>query len=155
MGIIDKMNPAAGFSDFISEFRKPTPYRWPILGVSMLMTFTLLYQIMGETMIGPPARPDVTYITSFADDRTEEEIIASNIENQKTQDAIDALIEENEEAKRELYRTLGRASGMDVEAIEREAAKERAREEAAENARKMEIRRRAGLLDDPVETPKD
>ncbi len=153
MGIIDKINPVGGFSDFISEFRKPTPYRWPILGVSMLITFTIMYQIMGETMIGPPARPNVTYITSFADNRTDEEIIASNLENQKTQDAIAVLVEENEEAKRELYRTLGRASGMDVETIEREAARERAREVAAENARKMEIRRRAGLLEEPVATP--
>lgn len=143
--MINRFNPTPGALDFWNEFRKPTPYRWPILGVSALLTFGLMYQITSETAFVPPAPPEVTYIASFPADRTDAEIIASNIENQRNQDAIAALLEQNEERKRELYRALGRASGMDVEEIDREAAQERAAIEAAENARKAEIRRRAGL----------
>lgn len=145
MGMINRFNPTPGALDFWNEFKKPTPYRWPILGVSALMTFGLMYQITSESALVPPRPPKVTYIASFAADRDDAEIIATNIENQKNQDAVAALLEQNEERKRELYRTLGRASGMDVDEIERKAAQERAAAEAQENARKAEARRRAGL----------
>lgn len=150
MGMINRFNPTPGALDFWNEFRKPTPYRWPILGVSALMTFTLMYQFTSESVLVPPAPPQVTYIASFPADRTDAEIIASNIENQRNQDAVAALLEQNEERKRELYRALGRASGMDVEAIEREAEQDRAALEAEENARKAEIRRRAGLPEEGI-----
>lgn len=150
MGMINRFNPAPGALDFWHEFKKPTPYRWPILGVSALMTFILMYTITGKTMLAQPAPPKVTYIASFPADRSDAEIIASNIENQKNQDAVAALLEQGEERKRELYRALGRASGMDVDEIDRAAAKERAAIEAEENARKAEIRRRAGLPEEGI-----
>lgn len=150
MRMINRFNPAPGALDFWDEFRKPTPYRWPILGISALMTFVLMYTITGKTMLAQPAPPKVTYIASFPADRSDAEIIASNIENQRNQDAVAALLEQGEERKRELYRALGRASGMDVDEIERTAAKERAEIEAEENARKAEIRRRAGLPEEGI-----
>lgn len=145
MSIIGRMNPTTGALDFWAEFRKPNPHRWPILGVSGLITFSLIYMVTGETVMAPPAPPEVTYIESFAAGRDDAEIIASNIENQKTQDAIAALDEQTEERKRELYRTLGRATGMDVDEMDRKANEERAAIAAAEVARKAEVRRRAGL----------
>jgi hypothetical protein len=145
MSMIRRMNPTPGVMDFWSEFKKPTPYRWPILGVSSLMTFGLMYLFTGESVLVPPAPPEVTYIESFAANRDDAEIIASNIENQRNQNAIAALMKQGEERKRELYRTLGRASGMDVEEIERKADAERAEIAAAEEARKADVRRRAGL----------
>jgi len=150
MGMLNRFNPTPGALDFWHEFRKPNPYRWPILGVSALMTFVLMYTITGETRLAQPAPPKVTYIASFPADRSDAEIIASNIENQKNQDAVAALLEQGEERKRELYRALGRASGMDVDEIDRAAAKERAAIEAEENARKAEIRRRAGLPEEGI-----
>ena len=150
MGMINRFNPTPGALDFWHEFKKPTPYRWPILGVSVLMTFGLMYQITSESVLVPPAPPEVTYIASFPADRSDAEIIASNIENQRNQDAVAALLEQGEERKRELYRALGRVSGMDVDEIEREAAQERAALEAEENARKAEVRRRAGLPEEGI-----
>lgn len=148
MGMINRLNPTNGFLDFWNEFKKPTPYRWPILGLSGLITFSLLFMIAGKTVYMPPAAPEVTYIKSFAEGRDDAEIIASNIENQKNQDAVAVLEEQSEERKREMYRTLGRASGIDVDKMDREAAEERAEIEAAENARKAEVRRRAGLSEE-------
>lgn len=129
-----RFNPGPGIADFWHEFRKPNPYRWPILGVSVLPMLLVLWWATDETVIGPPARPEVTYITSFAPDRSDEEIMASNLENQQRNDELRAQIEEIEERKREMYRELGRATGIDVDAMEEEIEAERAREEAARNA---------------------
>ena len=125
-----RFNLGTGIVDFWGEFRKPTPYRWPILGVSGLLTFGLLYGVTTEKYYYPPARPTIEYITSFEEGRSDAEIAASNEENQRRQDAIAAELEEFEERKRELYRSLGRSTGMDVDAMERQIAEDRAAEEA-------------------------
>ncbi len=147
MRLISRLNPAEGVGDFWAYLRRPQPYRWPILGLSMLMTGTLLFWVLQERYYLPPERPRVTYITSFAPGRTDEEIIASNIANQARKEALAAEQAEREELRREIYRTFGRAAGMDVEKIEREAAEERAREEAAEKAR------REALIGDSIAEP--
>lgn len=144
MRLISRLNPTEGIGDFWAYIRRPQPYRWPILGLSVLMTGTLLFWVFQEKYYLPPERPQVIYITTFAPGRTDEEIMASNRANQARQDALAAEQAEREEIRREIYRTLGRASGMDVEKIEREAAEERAREAAAE------AERREALIGDSI-----
>ncbi len=136
MSLISRFNPAPAAADFWTEFRKPQPYRVPILLASFAATAVLIFAFTQESVKGPPVRPEVTYITSFAPDRTDEEIRAANIANQKRKDEIAELIAQREERKREMYRALGRASGMDVDAIEAEAAADRAAAEAAEAAQR-------------------
>lgn len=139
MRIISRLNPVGGIQDFWSEFRRPNPYRWPILGLSLLMTGTLLYGFVVQKDYLPPAKPKVTYISTFDPNRTEAEIIASNIANQKRKDELARQIAKFEEEKREAYRALGRASGMDVDKIEADAATERQREAAAEKRKHDEL----------------
>jgi hypothetical protein len=136
MRLISRLNPAEGVGDFWAYIRRPQPYRWSILAVSLLLTGTLLFWVFREKYYLPPERPEVTYITTFAPGRTQAEIIASNRRNQERKEAMAEQRAEIAEARRDVYRAFGRAAGMDVEAIEREAAAERAREEAAEAARR-------------------
>lgn len=183
MRMMQRFNPGPGIADFWSEFKRPNPYRWPILAGSALLTAALMYLlsdhamslnwiaggvlalIAGVVLIAliqehvkpnwstlvvaaaltgiimyqftkervriPPPLPDVTYITSFEPGRTDAEILASNRENQTRQDRLRAEQAEREEEAREAYRTLGRASGIDVERMEREM-REREAAEAAE-----------------------
>lgn len=131
-----RFNPGPGIADFWQEFRKPQPYRLPIIAASMLPIALIFYWALDEQVYVPPAAPEVTYITSFAPDRTDEEIVASNIENQKRKDALAARQAEIEERKKGMYRELGRASGFDVDAMEEQIAAERAAEDArSETAR--------------------
>lgn len=136
MRLISRLNPAEGVGDFWAYIRRPQPYRWPILAASLALTGTLLFWVLGEKYYLPPERPQVTLITTFAPDRTDAQIIASNRANQERKEALAAERAEREEVRREVYRAFGRAAGMDVEAIEREAAEERAREQAAAEARR-------------------
>lgn len=126
----NRYNPVTGIGDFWAEFKKPTPYRWPVLIVSALITGSLIYVFGQERYYVPPERPSVTYITSFEPGRTDAEIQQSNEENQRNQDAIRALEQRQIERRQELYRQLGRATGLDVDAMEAEIAAEEAREQS-------------------------
>lgn len=115
-------------ADFRTVYEQSRPHRWKIAIASAAATFGIFSTIWQEGAQGPPPRPHVTYITSFRPDRTDAEIIASNIENQKQQDAIAAAQAAREERIRQLYKSLGRASGMDVDAIEQRANADRQRD---------------------------
>lgn len=178
MRMLQRLNPGPGFADFWAEFKRPNPYRWPILGGSTLLTVgllylltdrgaeadwiaggvvaliaiiavgaliaehvrirfgvlfvaaaitgTIIYQFTSETWRVPFPKPQVTYITTFDPNRSDAEIAASNAANQKVQDARRAEQARREAEARDAYRALGRASGMDVDAIERANAREKA-----------------------------
>jgi hypothetical protein len=99
-----------------------------------------------ESQRAEPRRPDVTYITTFEPGRTDDEIRASNIANQRRQDVVEAQRAAVEERKKELYRELGRATGVDVDAMEQQIERERAAEAAAaaERADRAEARTTGG-----------
>ena len=118
--------------DFWTYLRQPQPYRWVILAISFLPLSLILWWATEETILVPPSPPEVTFITSYAPDRTDEEIAASNEANQRRKDERRAPLEEIEERKRQMYRDLGRATGIDVDAMEAEIEAERAAEEAAQ-----------------------
>lgn len=134
-----RFNPAPGILDFWQEIRKPTPYRVPILMISALPFAGLMYYLAGETQYKDPERPVITYITSFAPDRSDDEIMASNIDNQEVKDLREARRQEVEERKRDLYKALGAAAGMDVEEIDREGEEVRAQEAAERQAQQDEL----------------
>ncbi len=129
-----RFNPVPGIADFWNEFKKPQPYRWVILLASSIPVIIIIFWAAGQGVTAPPERPEVTWITSFAPDRSDEEIMASNIANQERKDAIAAELERRAEEKRQMYRELGRATGIDVDAMEAEIEAERAAEEAAAQA---------------------
>ncbi|MEM9501506.1 MAG: hypothetical protein AAF941_06630 [Pseudomonadota bacterium] len=134
-----RFNPKPGILDFWNEFRKPNPYRWPILAVSMAPFAVIFWWLSGETVYKAPERPSVTYITTYDPNRTDEEIIATNEANQEVKDLRETRDAELAERKRELYKALGAAAGMDVDSIEARADAERAAAEAAEQARREEM----------------
>ena len=133
-----RFNPTSGILDFWQEFRKPNPYRWPILAVSAIPAILIAGWALSQTHYKQPERPKVTYITSFAEDRTIDEIIASNIENQELKDLRAAKEAEIAQRKRDMYKALGAAAGMDVDKIAAEADARRAAEKAAAAKKRAE-----------------
>ena len=118
--------------DFWTEFKKPTPYRGLILLGSALPCALLLWWATEEEYRIAPESPTITYITSFAADQTDEEIIAGNLARQKIADQRKAEREALEARKRAIYRDLGRATGVEVPDEEEVlAAKEAEKAEAA------------------------
>ena len=141
----------AGFADLWDYIREPRPYRWPFLALSLAIPLTGLAMLTKESHFRPPDAPKVTYISTFAEGRTDEEIRQSNIANQQRKEAQEAEQAELEARRIEAYKALGRATGLDVEAMEREAAIERAREEAEAEARRRELYPAGTAVDDSGE----
>lgn len=114
------VSPRGAVADLIGQWRQPTPYRWPILGASIAATTLLMILFLPESERAQPRKPEVNWITTFEQGRSDEEIVGSNIENQRVQDELRAERAAREERRRENFRALGRASGFDVEELERQ-----------------------------------
>lgn len=117
-----RISPRGAVTDLVEQWRRPQPYRWQILGLAMAISFTMLIVLIPPSQRVPPARPDVTYITTLDESRTDAEIAASNRANQARKDEAAALAAERAELRREAFRALGRASGIDVDKLERQYA---------------------------------
>lgn len=114
------VSPVGGISDFIQQWKQPTPYRWQILGVAVALTFTMITLLVPKTERAPPEKPTIVWINSWPEGRSDKEIVASNLANQKRKEADAALQKQREELRKEFYRKLARASGMDPDELARE-----------------------------------
>jgi hypothetical protein len=135
MGYWKHVDPVGAIADFRTVFQQAGRNRWRIAAVAAACTFAVFSLIFQEEYRIEPRRPEVTFITSFAPGRSDAEIAASNAENERYQAKLRAEQAKREEEVRNMYKTIGRASGMDVEAIEKKAAADRAAEERAKLGR--------------------
>ena len=94
-GMWRDVSPTGAIGDFIKVFREAGRNRWRIFGLALLPPLGIFWTFANEEVRGPPRGPVVTYITTFAADRSDAEIVASNIANQRYKDEVAA-----EEAKR-------------------------------------------------------
>ncbi len=117
-------------ADLRIVWQQSQPYRWRIMLASAAMTLGMFSVIWQEGGQGLPPPPKITYITSWRADRSIEEIRRTNIANQKRKEQLAAEQAKREEEVRNIYKKIGSMSGMDVEAIEKKAAAERAAEAA-------------------------
>lgn len=113
------VTPGTAVRDFVTLWRG-NPYRWRVLMVSIALTSMMIYGFLPENERAPPAKAQITYISTFEPGRTDAEIIASNVESQKVKETKAAIAAKNAEEVKEFYRELGRASGFDVDALERQ-----------------------------------
>jgi hypothetical protein len=125
------VNPTGAVGDFVAVWKQAGARRWPFVAMALSMTLGVFYTIASESWKGPPPRPTVVYINSWTADRSDGEIAKTNRENQKAQDALNAERARREEKVKNIYRTLGKVSGMDVDAIEKKAREDDARDKAA------------------------
>jgi hypothetical protein len=129
MGYWKNVDPVGAIADFRTVFQQAGRNRWRIAAVAAACTVAVFSLMFQEEHRIEPRRPEVTFISSFAPGRSEAEIAASNLANERYQAKLRADQAKREEEVRNIYKTIGRASGMDVDAIERKAAEERAAEQ--------------------------
>ena len=140
--VMRNANPVGAVGDFVTVFREAGPNRWWIMLVSMAITVGLFSSLTQESFKKARELPQITYITTFAPDRTEEESLKFRKERQAQREALEAAQAEADAEARRLYATLGKASGMDVDKYATEGDRERARAAAEQKARNEEILKR-------------
>ena len=114
-------------SDLISFLRMSDRHSLPLLLAACVPTAIIIYTFYLDGLEkSKPPPPSVTYFESWPATRTIEESKAAITERQKLKDV---MIQREKDA----YKAFGRAVGMDVERIEREAKAEQAAE-VAKNA---------------------
>ena len=111
---------AACLAERARPLSRPNPYRWRVLGVSVAATFTLMVVMIPDSERIEPRAPKITWITTFEPGRSDAEIVASNVENQKHKDKLKAEADARAERKREAARALARASGFDPDELARQ-----------------------------------
>ena len=131
MSFWNHVSPTEAARDFAQLWRD-NPYRWRTLAVAMAMTAGLIILVIPKTERAPPAKWNVTYITTFAPGRTRAEIMASNIEHQKLQDELAAQEKERENLRKQFYEELGRATFVDVDAMKKRMAEQEAEQKKAD-----------------------
>jgi hypothetical protein len=133
MSFKDDISPAGAIRDFYAYFRADRPLK-PFLIIAScippVLLFFMISQDAFEKSIPPP--PTVTYVESWPADRSLAETKAAIADRQKLKDAL-------MEKQRQSYKALGRAVGMDVEKIEREANAIRAQAARQEAAKKAKV----------------
>lgn len=138
------VNPRGMIADFREVWKQAGHNRWRIFVLAGACTFGIFYVMFQQEGRAPHLPPKVQYISVLPEHRTDEEIMASNVENQKRKEAVAREQARRDEDVRAIYKQLGRWSGMDVEKIAREADAEEA---AREEARLAEIRKRRAEAD--------
>ena len=132
--ILRRLNPIRALGDLGEQLSTPYPHRFKIILAALAVTGTLFSLIWQEGGAGIPHPPQITYIQSLDPNRSEAEIVAGNIAATKAARAQEAEEAAGEERIRQMYKTLGRVSGMDVDKIEAKAKADRAAEAAAKAA---------------------
>lgn len=125
-GFFRRISPKRAVTDFADHWAQPTPHRWGILGVAIASTFAIFMTFVPNSTRIEPRPPEVIFISTWADDRTDAEIIAANCANQRLKNEIEVRLAERAELRREMYVALGRATFVDVDSIEEDIQAERA-----------------------------
>lgn len=126
------VKPIGMIAELFAVWKQADHNRWRIAAVSAACTLGMFSLLWKDDVYGPKPPPTITYITTFKPGRSDAEIMASNIANQKLQEKLAAEQAERDEQARQLYKEVGRASGIDVDRIERKARAERAVQEKAQ-----------------------
>ncbi len=135
MNFLRNVNPAGAIADFRTVFREAGGNRWRFAVLAAMVTTGIFSVMAGESWKKPRARPEIIYITSWRADRTDAETQAFIKENQRRKDEEAKLMAEQEQVGKDMWKTLGKVSGMDVDKIAAEAEAERAKTEAATRAK--------------------
>ncbi len=141
-GMWADVNVGGFIGDFITVFRNTGPNRWRFAALAAVPPVAIFSVFMHEEARGKPPRPEITYISSWRADRSLAEIERSNIANQRIKDRIAALEAKRAEDEQKMYMALGRATGIDVDAMKQRADAEKAAHEAQVRAAYAELRKR-------------
>ncbi|GGD79236.1 hypothetical protein [Croceicoccus mobilis] len=142
-------NPLLAFRDFRDVWEQDTPHRGRNLlmaGAATCAIFSAM-AIMGRSQMAAPPVPEITWITQYDAERSDKEIIAENIENQREKEELFALRDAQRAEMRRTYEVIGNATGVDTSDAKAEGEAERAEYERKLAKARAEAVARYGTID--------
>lgn len=154
-GFFSNVSPRRAVVDLWRVLGAPTEFRWPGFVMAAMVTGSIFWLMLGQEGRALPQPPKVLYINSWRADRSDKEIIAGNIAAARKAREEAAEEERRAEDIRHMYKTVGAATGLDTETMDKQARAERAAEERAQAAKDKALLNRyltkgAKLVTDPV-----
>lgn len=126
MTIFRDASPRKAGSELLAVLTEKRSDRWPVLLAACLPPAAIFFLVNNDVnRHSQKPEKEVIYFESWPSTRSREESLASNIERQKSKDIMMAR-------QREAYKALGRAAGLDVERMEREALDAEAKRKAVQ-----------------------
>ena len=129
------VSPTGAVGDLAVVFRQAGPHRWRTLVAAVLAAAAIFSLLAREEHRIAPRLPTIVYINSWRADRSNAEIRAGNRAWHRAQEKLDAEQAARDEEVKGIYKAIGRASGMDVEAIDRQAKVDQAADAKALDAK--------------------
>ena len=129
------ISPVGAIGDFIAVFRQAGGNRLRFALLAIVCSATVFSLIVFEEARIEPRPPEIIYINSWRANRSDAEIRASNLVNQRKKEREAAEQAKRDEEVKHIYKVIGRASGMDVDAIEAKAKADEAAEAKAAAAK--------------------
>ena len=133
------VRPVGAIADFRAVYQTAGQHRWRFVALAAATTWVIFSLVTHEEARILPRPPHIDYITSWRPGRSDAEILAGNIANQQRKDRLAAEQAKRDEVVRGIYKTLGRATGMDVDAIDAKARADAAAEASASAAREARL----------------
>lgn len=135
MNFLRNVNPVGAIADFRTVFEQAGSNRWRFAALALACTVGVFSIMQGESWKKARAKPEITYITSWPEHRTDAETQAFIAENQRRKEAQEERIRVYEQTGQDLWMSLGRATGVDVDKIKAQADADKAKADAAARAK--------------------
>ena len=128
MSFFRDASPRKAGSDLIAVLSERRSDRWFVWMAACLPPAAIFFLVNNDVnKLGADKDVEIIYFESWPATRTREESLASNRERQVLKDA-------NRAQQRAAYKALGRAAGLDVDRMEREALETEAERKAIQEA---------------------
>ncbi len=144
MKFLRNVNPVGAIADFRTVYEQAGSNRWRFAALALACTGGLFMMMNGESYKKQRPKPEITYITAWPEHRTDAETAAFIAENQKRKDAQAERIRVYEQTGQDLWMSLGRATGVDVDTIKKQADADKAKAEAEARSKAEALIERSG-----------
>ncbi len=132
MSFVKKISPSGAFNDIVAIFRDEQQHKWLFFMAAAIPPALLILALYFDSeRLSKRPPPEIFYFESWSAERSYDEVLAERPARKALRDAF-------EEEKRQNFKALGRASGIDVDKIERDTAA--AREQLAKERDDLEKR---------------
>ena len=126
------VSPRRAIRDIWQILGAPSEFRFPALAIAAVITGSIFWLMVNQEGRALPPPPKILYFESWRADRSVKDIIAGNIKAAREAKAEAAAEEARAEDMRQMYKSVGAATGLDTDTMYKQGKIDRAAEDKAQ-----------------------